>query len=377
MFQFKSEFSKTVFILRLTCVFWIFAKLFSYSLWHTERLFPLVPPFDFLENVPNFVHLTLFYLALAGIVLVGIFPKQKVIIGCTLLIEFTSCLLDQNRWQPWGYQYFLTFAFFFFYQKNPKQFLNYFSFLLIVIYFNSGIHKLNGGFLYKVWEEMILTRLFGFEAHQINNLFIHYAGLSLGMIEMAAAIGLLLAKNKRIYALLLVGMHLFILILIGPIGLNYNPIVWPWNVVMILFILIVFYSSFSVISFKNLVSGFNKIPFVLLGILPFFCYLGLWDNFFSFNLYSGSLKHFLICLDKEKLGAEYQPYFSTAKRICDGKMVISGNNWALEEMNIVIYPEERFYKGIMEKWKERHPNSEATFYIYQYPYKPENYVEYR
>lgn len=377
MFHFKSEFSKTVLILRFTCVFWIFAKLFSYNLWHTERLFPLIPPFDFLENVPNIIHLSLFYFALAGIALVGIFPKNRMLIGFTLLIEFISCILDQNRWQPWEYQYFLTFAFFFFYHKNPKQFINYFSFLLIVIYFNSGIHKLNGGFLYKVWEEMILTRLFGFEAHQINNLFIHYAGLSLGVIEFVAALGLLFAKNKKIYALLLVGMHVFILILVGPTGLNYNPIVWPWNVVMMVFILMVFYNSSTVISFKNLVSGYNKVLFVLLGILPFFCFTGLYDNFFSFNLYSGSLKHFLICVDEKKVGKEYQPYFSEAKRLCGTNSVILGNNWALTEMNIVIYPEERFYKGIMKKWKEQHPNSEAVFYIYQYPYKPENYVEYR
>ena len=46
-------------------------------------------------------------------------------------------------------------------------------------------------------------------------------------------------------------------------------------------------------------------------------------------------------------------------------------------MNVVIYPEERFYKGIIKQWKLQNPDAEATFFIYQYPYKPENYVEYK
>ena len=377
MFEFKTDASKTNLILKITCVFWIFTKLFCYNLWHTDRLFPVVPPFDFLENIPNYVHLTLFYFALAGITFVGFFPKNKFVLGFTIVVEITSFILDQSRWQPWEYQYILTFLFFFFYHKNPKQFINYFSFLLAIIYFNSGLHKLTGGFLYTVWEGMMLREFFGFDKSLIRNIYVHYAGLSLGLIEFLAALGCLFAKNKKIYALLLVGMHLFILALISPTGLNYNSIVWPWNVVMILFILIVCYNATSTISFKNLLSGYNKIPFVVLAILPFFCFIGLYDNFFAFNLYSGTTKHFSICVDENKISSAYQPFISKNRKICGDKNVISGNDWALKEMNVVIYPEERFYKGIIEIWKEQNPNSEARFYIYQYPYKPEDYVEYK
>ena len=377
MFEFKTDASKTNLILKITCVFWIFTKLFCYNLWHTDRLFPVVPPFDFLENIPNYIHLTLFYFALAGIAFVGFFPKNKFVLGFTIVVEITSFILDQSRWQPWEYQYILTFLFFFFYHKNPKQFINYFSFLLAIIYLNSGLHKLTGGFLYTVWEGMMLREFFGFDKSLIRNIYVHYAGLSLGLIEFLAALGCLFAKNKKIYALLLVGMHIFILALISPTGLNYNSIVWPWNVVMILFILIVFYNATSTISFKNLLSGYNKIPFVVLGILPFFCFIGLYDNFFAFNLYSGTTKHFSICVDENKISSAYQPFISKNRKICGDKNVISGNDWALKEMNVVIYPEERFYKGIIEIWKEQNPNSEAQFYIYQYPYKPEDYVEYK
>jgi hypothetical protein len=173
MFPFKSDFNRANLILKITCFTWIFTKLFSYNLWHAQRLFPLIPPFHFLDDVPNFIHLTLFFLALSGIAFIGLFPKNKIILGLTILLEIASCLLDQNRWQPWEYQYLLTLLFYFFYLENPKQFINYFSFLMLVTYIYSGLHKLNGGFLNLVWEKMILLRFFGLENHQIQGNILH------------------------------------------------------------------------------------------------------------------------------------------------------------------------------------------------------------
>src|SRR6187402_714402 len=114
-------------IIRITCLVWILTKWMSYKLWVSERLFPLIPPFDFLEGFTADVHLGLFYAALSGIFLIFLFPQSRLILLLTITIEFSSCLLDQNRWQPWEYQYIITVLFAFFYRSNPKQFLNYFT----------------------------------------------------------------------------------------------------------------------------------------------------------------------------------------------------------------------------------------------------------
>lgn len=364
-------------IIKITCFFWIFTKLFSYNLWHTDRLFPLLPPFDFLENIPNSIHLCLFALAILGIFFIAFFPKNKYLLIATIAVEFFSCILDQNRWQPWEYQYFLTIVFLFLYRNNNKQFANYFSFLIIVIYINSGLHKLNGSFLFHVWEDMILHRFFGFEHYQIQNTLLHYAGLSLGLIEVISGFGLLFLKRKKIFAWLIIGMHIFILLLISPTGVNYNPIVWPWNIAMILFLYILFINGKSAeISFKNLINGYNKIPFVIIGILPFFCLLGYYDNFLSFNLYSGGLKQLDICIGNEDSAKKYQPYFSKKMTFCTTGKVINVNGWGLKEMNIIVYPEERVFLDIIKKWKKANPYANATFYIYEYPYRPQYVREY-
>ena len=113
---------------------------------------------------------------------------------------------------------------------------------------------------------MILIRFCGFEANQIQNIVVHYAGLALPIFEILAALGLLFSKSKKLFALLLIGMHIFILIFLSPLGINYNSIVWPWNVLMILYLIILFYHIKTIISFRNLVSGFYKIPFAVLAI---------------------------------------------------------------------------------------------------------------
>ena len=374
----KKYIQKKQVIVIITCFFWIFTKLFSFKLWHADRLYPLVPPFRFLENIPNYIHLGLFWSALFGLFLIAFNQKNKVLIAITLTIEFCSCLLDQNRWQPYQYQYFITILFLLCYQKNSKQFLNYFSFLIIIIYINSGLHKFTGAFLYSVWETMILHRFFGLEKASIDSLFIHYSGLSLGFLEFVAAIGLLFSRYKKIAALLLIGMHLFILLLISPTGLNYNSIVWPWNVAMILFLYLLFCrESENYISWKDLLKGYNKIHLFYLGILPIFCFFGWYDNFLSFNLYSGTLKRLEICIENKEKATKYEQFIKNKSWFCKSGSVIKVNDWSLKEMNIVTYPEDRFLFGVIKKFKVRNPEIEATYIITQYPYQEKNTKYYK
>lgn len=359
-------------IIKITSAFWIITKIASFKLWISNREFPLIPIFDFLENLPNYVHLFLLISFFTSIALVFLYPNKKPFIIAVLIIEITSCLLDQNRWQPYEYQFLLTFIFYLAYDSK-KQFLNYFTFLLLIIYLNSGLHKINGSFLYVVWENMILNRFLGIEFEVIKTYGLHYYGLLLGLIEVLAAIGLFFKHTKKIAALLLMGMHLFILSMISPFGLNYNSIVWPWNVLMMILLYLAFIPNDSVtISLKKIVNGFNVIPFFCIGILPFFCFLGLWDNFLSFNLYSGGTKFLEICIENPQDLKNKEYYVLKTGKICKDKVAIPVHDWALKELNITVYPERRVLIDIINKWKKQNPKIKATFYIYSYPFEKEN-----
>ena len=51
------------------------------------------------------------------------------------------------------------------------------------------------------------------------------------------------------------------------------------------------------------------------------------------------------------------------------------NNWALKEINVPIYPEEKTFIKFKKKWQTSYPNLETTFICHWYPYKKDNYIE--
>lgn len=143
--------------------------------------------------------------------------------------------------------------------------------------------------------------------------------------------------------MLLIGMHIFILIFLSPLEINYNSIIWPWNVLMIVYLIILFYNNSAQISLRNLLVGVTIIPVLMIAILPFLSFVGLYDNYLSFNLYSGKLKSFRICLEEENTKDDLKPYISENQFYCGYRASISGDNWSMTEMNVPLYPEERVY----------------------------------
>ncbi|PDS22544.1 hypothetical protein [Flavobacterium branchiophilum] len=372
-------YQKSQWIIRLTAVFWLIAKIGTFKLWTADRLLPLVPPFAFLENIPNSVHLFLYIVVLCHLFFTLINTNCRWIYFSTIFFEILSCALDQNRWQPYIYQYILIFLFAgIFFKKNIK-FINLLQFLLIVIYFNSGLHKLNSGFLYNVWQNMILHRFIGLDYTTIQSPWLYQSGYILGLIETFAGIALCFTRFQNRAAWIMIGMHVFILVLITPIGLNYNVIVWPWNVLMIglLYLIFVKKEQTETLNWIKLFSGKNMILFVLLGIMPLTNFFGIWDHFLSFNLYSGSSMKMEICIENPQETKQFEPYYSSKKTFCKTQSVIQSDDWALKELHIVVYPEKRVYEKIIQKWKLSNPNAKAVFHIYKYPYRKNDIFTYQ
>ena len=99
----------------------------------------------------------------------------------------------------------------------------------------SGLHK-NDTFLNSRWSTMILKRFFKITALAYIMKWIYYSGYILSVIESFAGISLLFFKTRKAAVVTLMGMHFFILLLIGPFGLHYNKVVWPWNIAMIMYL---------------------------------------------------------------------------------------------------------------------------------------------
>jgi hypothetical protein len=166
---------------------------------------------------------------------------------------------------------------------------------------------------------------------------------------MGIGIGLLTKKYRThaiVLALLMLG---FVLFTLGPLGHNWNSVVWPWNVAMVLFVLILFWRAekFSICDVLWVRSyPFQKIVLILFVIMPIFSFFNVWDSYLSSTLYSGNTNNAQIFVSdsvKQKLPNEIQRHTT---RTGENLHALDFFHWSFDELNVPPYPETRVYKDI-------------------------------
>jgi len=347
-------------VVKLVALTWLITKLICYKLWLTDRLFPLIPVHSSLADLPASVHITLFIISLGSLLLLLLFPNRKLVV-LLLAAELLSCMLDQDRWQPWEYQFMFMMAAFAFI-KDEKETRFSWQLILAGIYFFSGVSKFNSAFIHDVWQNLILHRWLGIYH---TNVLILRTGYALPLIEMAAGIFLLINRTRRLAIPALVLMHLLILVMLGPAGLNMNAVVWPWNVLMPVLLYVLFFREAFQYSYFFSLKLFAWIVFVCWWILPWFQQAGYWDKYLSSVLYSGGVDQLYICTGNELAKKEMAEYMDKEFKVIPCSPVLSVYKWGNKEMHTVPYPEKRVYNAIMKAWKKKYPGSNDRFYIYR------------
>jgi hypothetical protein len=80
---------------------------------------------------------------------------------------------------------------------------------------------------------------------------------------------------------------------IGPLGRSVNVVVWPWNLAMIAFLLILFFRRVDEPAPRAIQWGrafaFQKMVLVLFAVMPLPSLFHLWDHYLSSALYSGNI----------------------------------------------------------------------------------------
>ncbi len=311
----------------------------SYKLWLSARDFPLTPVFYFLKPIPHPFDYILFgatLLALAGSAL----TPRLIPIFATFAVVLAVC--DQSRLQPWFYQYFFLLLGVAFASPNACR--------LIVagIYFWSGAQKLNTAFIQTGFPwllEPILRHL----PHGAQAL-VHPLSVMAPFVEIWIGIALLSRKFRTPAIVAALAMHVFILISLGPLGQNYNHVVWPWNVAMGAAVVILFWKAPE--SANRVLFGegpFHAAVLVLFVIAPAFSFFGYWDHYLSSAMYASNENHGLIYLsDKifERLPDGIEEYVRVETPEIDS---IDIGEWSANELNVPPYPEVRVYKNVARK----------------------------
>ncbi len=262
-----------------------FQMLLSLSLWWTANgILPYLPLFFTEGQWLEQSSLVLFPVFLILAILNLIFSKNRPVL---ILLLVTGVLLvcgNIHRLQVWFYFYGLILFLFLWKNKVSNELLlTILQGLVVGVYLWSGFHKFNINFVEDIFPWLLEP--LGWTSSP--SLAYGAAG-----VEVLLGLGLLFQPTRNFFVVGTIGFHLIILGLLGPLGHNWNIVVWPWNIVMPILVFFLFYKT-EEIKLERITALFRVFPtgiFVLglVWILPAFNYIGFTPEQISFKMYSGA-----------------------------------------------------------------------------------------
>ncbi|MEW6468913.1 MAG: hypothetical protein AB1458_08315 [Bacteroidota bacterium] len=327
----------------------------SWKLWLTERFFPLTPVIAPLADLPELFSRLLFA-AIILLVLLYAWKMRALFLRVLIPLLFIEVLIDQNRLQPWYYQYLLMWLLLLFYPNKSNAaaaegILNNFRLIICGIYFWSGMQKLNAEYFNDTAFWLMQPLEHYLPVSWVNML--GYAAWAIGPFEICLAIGLLFAPARRFLLIPGILMHTYIILLMTPLGRDYNYVIIPWNLAMILFLLLLF-SGKQEFTPRSILGSVKSIPqrivFLLIWIMPSLSFFGKWDSYLSASLYSGNSDNGYLYITDELMPQLPQEIRRLILPDTATKMnYLYINNWSMEELNVPGVPEKRVFLQAKKK----------------------------
>jgi len=294
---------------------------------------------------------------LTALVFILIDRHRKLAIVMTLSCLLVLVLEDITRFQPWVYTQGTILILISFYKQGRENAIQSGAMLVIaLVYIWSGIQKLNLGFLRDTFPWILSAFGLDFQIDSDQPLgSINYLFVIVPILEFSIGLFLLIYKTRKIGIIMGLLMHLFILLSLGPTGHNWNIIVLPWNLSLIL-LLIQFHSQKERIKITEGIKSFrlNYIILILFGLMPALNFIGYWDNTLSGSMYSGTHSNVVFYFDtnSEPELPKFRKAGTTITENSDSDYSISKTwfmNWCVYDINVPFYPAYRYYKRFGRK----------------------------
>lgn len=278
-------------------------------------------------------------------------PQWPMLTVSFLALAILLSLWDQNRWQPWFYQYLLMLAAIAYGMRTMSQriqqrlALTICRLIIVCTYVWSGVQKLNANFVKEAWPNFVSS----FQQLLPGRIQLPSAlALAVPILEITIGLGLSTRRFRQPATVLGIMTHIFVLILLVSSG--ENTVVWPWNLAMILLVILLFWGDGETTVREIIVpkNWFHAIALLLVGILPAFSIFGWWDSYLSAALYSGNTDQAVIYMSPEvieRLPAAVRPHVWQETK----PFFLDINRWSYGELNVPLYPEPRIYKNIAKQ----------------------------
>jgi len=327
------------------------------NLWISSRAIPLVPLIPLLVGPFPSPLDGAFVSILILLVLHSLVRPSGTLLLIIVALLAVAALQDQNRLMPWLYQIFLMYLVLAVHLRHPlshesaSRACNLLGLITIFGYFWSGILKINPAFRYSL-VPFLLSPLSTSDLPL--PLIIPIVGIIAPFVEAGCAVALLFPMTRKLGVIGIEGMHVLILTAIGPLGLSYNSSVWPWNIMMMALVPVIFWRSTT--SYGEMLRIKRDILAAVIvlavGILPALRLVNSWDTYLSFGMYIGNISSAQVSIHPEhveKLPPFLRKHMSTSLSR-DGRYTLDMQDWFLAELNSPPYPEPRNFRALGEWW---------------------------
>ncbi len=346
----------------------------TYRLWIPQTVFPQVPAFALLCDAPVWCDWILLGCLIAGLLFVAMGRTGYLhSCGCVFILVSLCALvcLDQHRLQPWAYQLWLFTTIWL--GCGFHVGLTWMRWLMVSIYFYSALGKFDFEFLHTVGQQMLgaMATWFGRDLTEIPGWLRLVVVATFPMAELVVAAGLVWPKTRRLAGLFAICLHLTLIGVLGPLGLNHRMGVLLWNAQFAVQVYLLF-----VAKRMPLVNGDMVKPtaapkfFVWLSgcvqssciaiiatviVLPITERFGVWDHWPSWALYAPHSSRARVEVDAPSLHRLPADLVALMKKpILEDEgmlewVLVPIDAWSLQSLDTPIYPQARFQLGVAKK----------------------------
>ena len=331
----------------------------TWKLWIPQTDFPRIPLLGLLASVPVWIHWVVLGLLLGScLAILLIRPSSRYQRWALVGFLLAACILvalDQHRLQPWFYQCLL-FALVMV-CCTPARAMPLLRALLVSVYVFSALGKFDYQFLHSVGPQFLEAgcQLIGMSSTGWPaSLPVLVSGL-FPAVEILGAVGLLVPPLRKLAMVALVLMHLGLLLVLGPLGLDHAPGVLLWNLSFIFQVFLLFgglsgsrdAASNQVTDDSSRAVRFSYL-FVAILLLPLLEPVGLVDHWLAWGLYSPRNSRVTLEVYESQarlLPVTVQPFTRPGRQRKD-MVQVRMDLWSLESLGVPIYPQGRFQLGV-------------------------------
>ena len=316
--------------------------LCSPRLWlSSDRLFPPTPLWAGLPQPPFPLDYLLLIATVVSLIGTATSSRPRRWIKAFLALLGMLLIFDQIRWQPWMVLYAVLLGAFLFTPRKETaepaaqtQVLDLCRLYLICMYLFAGLQKFRYSFAVLVASMLSpLLQRFQISIEWLTAENTVPMALSMAAAECTSGVLLAFQKTRRWAVYFLISMHVLLVLWLGPLGVDLNQVVWPWNIAMVVFLLLLFRKedewTLGSLWRRHLST---RVCAVIFAIFPLLALTGVWDSPLGFSLYTGGSKEGLIQVERERI-ADLPPL---VRRVTSPGGTIQIGNWCEEALG--VYP---------------------------------------